>query len=268
MKRTLPSKQVNYGQDAPGVCLGMLMIGFVGFLTVMAVLIASRFSLQLSSFVGGAIIFVGALLLVYGTGMSVYMTWSSRVGKLLTRDRLIEQIGQRRPWRGDEIVLDVGCGRGLMLIGAAHKIKTGTAIGIDLWRKEDQAENSPEATLHNATVEGVADRVRIETGDARKLPFEDASVDIVLSHWVVHNIEDLTDRKLVLSEMWRVLRPGGVIAVADINHVSEYVEQLRELGATSIIFSDGGIEAKIMGIASGGTYRPQTLLCSRPVVSI
>ncbi len=80
-----------------------------------------------------------------------------------------------RPWTGEEILLDVGCGRGLMLLGAARRLTTGHAVGIDLWRDEDQAENSPEALEANARLEGVADRIRIDTGDARQLPYPNAT---------------------------------------------------------------------------------------------
>jgi hypothetical protein len=45
------------------------------------------------------------------------MVRSSRAGKLTERDRLLDEL----PWRGDERVLDVGCGRGLLLIGAAGR---------------------------------------------------------------------------------------------------------------------------------------------------
>ena len=109
--------------------------------------------------------------------------------------------------------------------------------------------------------------MRIETGDARKLPFEDGSIDVVLSHWIVHNIEDSADRKLVLSEMWRILRSGGILAIAYMGHVATYNEQLHAFGVNSIEFFDGGIEAKIMGDLSGGTYKSQTLICSCPITS-
>ena len=70
-------------------------------------------------------------------------------------------------------MLDIGCGRGLMLVGAARRLKTGQAVGIDLWRAEDQADNSPPAAQANAHTEGVSDRIRIDTGDARQLPYPD-----------------------------------------------------------------------------------------------
>src|SRR5262249_40669566 len=55
------------------------------------------------------------------------MTWSSRVAKLEMRDRLLDQL----ELKGDEKVLDVGCGRGLLAIGAAKRLKSGRVTGID-----------------------------------------------------------------------------------------------------------------------------------------
>jgi arsenite methyltransferase len=96
------------------------------------------------------------------------MVRSSRAGKLIERDRLLDEL----PWRGDEWVLGVGCGRGLLLIGAAKRGTIGQAVGLDLWRKQDQAGNDPAATLANAQAEGVAERVELRDGDARQLPFD------------------------------------------------------------------------------------------------
>ena len=68
------------------------------------------------------------------------MLWSSKIGKLRARDELIGAI----PWRGDEQVLDVGCGRGLLLIAAAKRLTSGKAIG--------SASNSFRPFLNPASV--------------------------------------------------------------------------------------------------------------------
>src|SRR3546814_19951441 len=96
------------------------------------------------------------------------MLWGSKIGKVRLRDKVLATL----PWRGDERVLDVGCGHGLMLAGAAQRLLTGRVIGIDIWRSEDQARNSPEATLRNMRLEGVSERVEVRTADARDLPFD------------------------------------------------------------------------------------------------
>jgi arsenite methyltransferase len=58
---------------------------------------------------------------------AILMRWGSRVGKLRLRDRLLDTVA----WRGDEQVLDAGCGHGLLLLGAARHLTSGRAIGID-----------------------------------------------------------------------------------------------------------------------------------------
>ena len=101
------------------------------------------------------------------------MFGSSRLGKLHARDRILARL----KLRGDEAVLDVGCGHGLLLIAAAKLLPRGHAVGIDLWSQWQQSDNSREATLRNAELEGVAQRVSVHDGDMRKMPFADRSFD-------------------------------------------------------------------------------------------
>ncbi|MEJ0090771.1 MAG: class I SAM-dependent methyltransferase [Limisphaerales bacterium] len=152
------------------------------------------------------------------------MLWGSKAGKLHLRDKIISSIS----WRGDEMVLDVGCGHGLMLIGAAKRLTSGKAVGIDLWQKEDQSDNSRESTLKNVRLENVAERVELLDGDARKLPFADNSFDVVLSSWALHNIYDRAERDGAVREIVRVLKPGGRLIIADIRHTGQYAKVLQQ----------------------------------------
>lgn len=158
------------------------------------------------------------------------MVWSSKVAKPKLRDRLIESLDLK----GDEKVLDVGCGRGLLLIGVAKKLKSGKATGIDVWRAEDLSGNSADAAKANAKAEGVADKVRIETGDARKMVYPDANYDVVVSSLAIHNISDRDERAQAVREMWRVLKPGGRLLIFDILRTGEYAKVLREAGASDV----------------------------------
>lgn len=154
------------------------------------------------------------------------MIVSSRFGKLRARDRLLDALALR----GNETVLDVGCGHGLMLIGAAHRLPKGRTIGIDLWSQVDQHANSPDATRANADAEGVADRVTIQDGDMRKLPFDDASIDAVVSSLAIHNVPSAAEREQAIQEIARVIRPGGSVGILDIAHVSDYARVLEKSG--------------------------------------
>src|SRR5262249_35100229 len=130
------------------------------------------------------------------------------------RERLLDNIR----WTGAERVLDVGCGRGLMLIGAAKRLTTGNAVGVDIWQAQDLSCNKPEATLENARVEGVSDRVEVRTADMRQLPFPEDSFDVVVSCAAIHNLYEASDRAEAIGEIARVLKPGGRAVIDDIRH--------------------------------------------------
>jgi SAM-dependent methyltransferase len=113
----------------------------------------------------------------------VSYAFTTRVGKFAVWARILGELGLR----GDEDLLDLGCGRGAVLLAAAKLLPEGHAVGIDLWRA-DQTGNSPEATRRNAELEGVSARVTVHTGDITSLPFTDRSFDVVVSSFVIHNI--------------------------------------------------------------------------------
>lgn len=146
-------------------------------------------------------------------------------GKFAVWEQLLRDLNLR----GSETVLDMGCGRGAVLLMAARLLPNGRAIGIDMWRTAEQSGNDPEATLRNARLEGVEDRVELHTGDMRAMPFTDASVDVVLSSVAIHNIDDAAGRLQALDEAIRVLRPGGRLLIADVSYVADaYAGHLHE----------------------------------------
>ncbi|HEX9067674.1 MAG TPA: class I SAM-dependent methyltransferase, partial [Ktedonobacterales bacterium] len=215
-----PAPRADYGLDAPGFVRGCLLIGAVALaagLVVATVASAGGNTTDglavLSFAVARAAVWLGAVSVISGLAM----LWSSRYGKPRARDRLLDTLGLG----GDETVLDIGCGRGLLLIGAAKRLPRGKAIGVDVWSGRDQSANTPEATLTNARVEGVADRVSVLTGDMRALPLVDASVDCVVSSLAIHNLHGRDDRRRAIKELVRVLRPGGRIALLDIANTAE-----------------------------------------------
>jgi arsenite methyltransferase len=108
----------------------------------------------------------------------------------------------------------------------------GHAVGIDLWSQKDQLNNSRTATLRNAVAEGVADRVEVQDGDMRSLPFANGTFDAVVSSLAIHNLSSEADRDLAILEIARVLKPGGRIGVLDIAHVGHYASTLESAGLT------------------------------------
>ncbi len=222
--------EVDYGLDAPKLVRRFTSGAILFIVCAVILFVANRNESprQILPLVGVLL----AIGLIYAM-ISGVMVWSSRVAKPKIRDRMLDGI----PWRGDEGVLDVGCGRGLFLISAAKRLKTGKATGIDVWRAEDLSGNSAEAALRNAKAENVAGRVKIETADARELPFAADSFDVVVSSLALHNISSSQERTKALHEIARVLKPGGYLAILDIFYGGEYAKTFRQIAWSDVRLS-------------------------------
>ena len=220
----------DYGIDAPKLVKRFAIRGGMLIAFALALYFANRSSNPAAATSLGSMLFaIGLTFLI----ISAFMIWSSRVAKLKLRDRILDSM----PWRGDESVLDVGCGRGLLLIGAAKRLKTGKATGVDVWQTDDLSGNNAASTLANAKAEGVAERIKIENADARKLPFGANSFDVVVSSLAIHNIDSSQERAKAVREIARVLKPGGRLAIYDIFHASEYAKVLQQLGLADVQLS-------------------------------
>jgi SAM-dependent methyltransferase len=230
---TSRNREPNYGIDAPGAVRNLFIVAALGVVALVTRLLGVWSREDSIALIGRPLIAAGL-----GSGaMGVWMLYDSKVGKAREREDYLDKI----PWRGDERVLDVGCGLGLFLIGAAKRLSTGRAVGIDKWQQEDLSDNNAAGTLGNAMIEGVADKVEVHTGDARSLPFDDASFDVVLSSMALHNIYNAGERQTAVREIARVLTPGGRVLIVDVRHLRQYAATLR----------DAGLEAQcVQGIVS------------------
>jgi SAM-dependent methyltransferase len=214
--------RADYGLDAPGVVRNLLLVAAGGLVALITMIVGLWNQRSRIAMVLDPLIFAGITCGAAG----LYMIWYSKVGKAKGRERYLDRL----QWSGNERVLDVGCGRGLFLIGAAKRLKGGKAVGVDIWQNEDLSGNSQRATEANAAAEGVAERVEVKTGDARELPFQDASFDVVLSSVALHNIYEKAQRDKAIGEIARVLRPGGRVLITDIRHTHEYAAELQRRG--------------------------------------
>ena len=223
----LAPPRADYGLDAPGVIRVMLICGIVAVvLGIVAGRLVFTVALLRHIAIGPTLLWLGWALIA-GAGL---MVASSRWGKLRARDQLLDRLG----FNGAETVLDVGCGHGLMLIGAAKRVPRGRAIGVDIWSQVDQKSNSAAAAMANARAEGVDDRVEVRDGDMRALPLEDSSIDVVLSSLAIHNVTGTDERHKALREIVRVLKPGGRVGILDIAHVGDYANEFRAAGMSQV----------------------------------
>jgi arsenite methyltransferase len=218
---TQQPEKPDYGIDAPAVMRNLFIIGAASALLAIfgpASFHSGRVTVKLTSmfaWTGGFLLAEACLFLLY-----------VKVGKFRHRDFILNM----HTWRGDEQVLDVGCGRGLLLAGAAKRLSNGHATGIDIWSNVDMGGNSEAATLHNLTLEGITDRCTLISQSAAEMTFPDDTFDVIVSNLCIHNIYDKPTRLRALHQIVRVLKPGGIALISDYKLTSEYAAEFRQAG--------------------------------------
>ncbi len=123
----------------------------------------------------------------------------------------------RGGWRTDlhgwfmngEQILDVGCGKGTLALEVARRGSAGRVAGIDP-SSEQIARARRAAARRNAPIE-------FQIGVIEQLPFPEATFDVVLSTLMMHHVPAPLKRQ-GLSEIARVLKPGGRLVIADFTH--------------------------------------------------
>jgi len=235
-----------FGVDGPKVLLALgataLLLTIIG-----CVLMITHGSVPgLVTLIFGAFFALCAFSYLYTTLHGKFVWWAD----LLDDARL----------KGNEYAVDLGCGRGAVMISLAKRLTTGRVSGIDLWRSQDQSGNDIEATKHNARSCGVEDRVELNTGNITTLPYYDEQFDLVVSSLAIHNLKAREDRRKAITEAVRVLEPGGKIIIADISHTEEYADWLNEAGMESVTLQDLGVRGWW-----GGPWMPTSAVtASRP----
>ncbi|MFW5994332.1 MAG: arsenite methyltransferase, partial [Halanaerobiaceae bacterium] len=145
-----------------------------------------------------------------------------------------------------ETVLDLGCGAGFDLLLAAKEVgEKGYLIGVDLTPEmiEKARENAAKNNLTN---------IEFHLADIEDLPLEDNSVDVIMSNCVIN----LTpDKRAVYQEAFRVLKPGGRLAIADVLKNSEMPEEIKADINNYIECIAGAIsKQKLENILAGQNY--------------
>jgi SAM-dependent methyltransferase len=204
----------DYGIDAPAVVRGLGMGVAIALLVTVVSGILDHVGIMAVAF--------GAAIVISLVGLELVR--SSRVHKLRERVRVVDRL----ELQGDERVLDVGCGRGLLLVEVARRLNDqGRAYGVDRWHAVDGRVVDAERAIHNAQVEGVRHQLDVTSADVRALPYPDNSFDAVVSGLALHHIAGFEPRVHAIREIARVLKPGGRVVLIDRHHTSNYVDALR-----------------------------------------
>lgn len=157
-------------------------------------------------------------------------------------------------------VLDLGCGQGAAMIKIAQCLKApGRVIGIDLWKKADQSNNSLKRAKANLQAAQLADLAEVQTADMINLPFDDHQFDCVFASLSIHNVKPAINRARAVQEAARVLRADGTLAIIDIEHVDEYQKVLENLGFHNVTVKKYGAK----GWWGGPWLRTKVLLAKR-----
>ena len=126
--------------------------------------------------------------------------------------------------KGNESVLDVGCGLGRATIGVAKQLTSGKIIGVDIWDTLEIPGNCPEKALKNAEIEGVREKVDFRYGDAYDLPFEDKQFDVVICSGLITSFHNDEKKLKAMSEIFRVLKTNGTFLIREpVMHLKSFI---------------------------------------------
>jgi SAM-dependent methyltransferase len=131
-----------------------------------------------------------------------------------------------------EVVVDLGAGAGFDCFLAAHEVgPSGRVIGVDM------TPDMLSKARANAQ-KGLFENVEFRLGEIEHLPIADATADVIISNCVI-NLSP--DKPQVFRDAFRVLRPGGRLAISDVVATADLPEEMR---------NDAGLIAGCMGNAS------------------
>ncbi len=166
-----------------------------------------------------------AVMLVFAIGLIsfllplyAYVTFSQRGGKF--QETIYNLIIQRLGNRVNGRILDIGSGNGVLAVKLAQQHCDVEVVGIDYWGKD--WEYSRRVCEQNACAAGVANRVHFQKGDAAALDFADDAFDGVISNLTFHEVRSAPDKRAVLRETLRVVKPGGAFAFVDYFYDTKY----------------------------------------------
>ncbi len=182
----------------------------------------------------------GLFLLMSGYFLFAYYHFSPRGGDV--QAKIVGLVLEHLEWNGNGQALDIGCGNGALTLLVAQAYPAARVTGIDFWGKN--WDYSKQVCDRNAKIAGVAERTGFQKASASALPFEDGAFDLAVSNLTFHEVSDTADKRMLLKEALRVVRPGGRFAFQDLFLVESLYGSPNEL--VSLVKSWGIREVKFV----------------------
>ena len=250
------SKKADYGNWVPAAMMKMLWIA-AGVLCAVTVLLFAQVKSPIP----------GIIALVLAAAVLCFALYMQRCRKLFdfygggVMGEIHQFLVDHFPWEesrkvqgvldGSGLILDIGCGAAALTNRIAKTYPNANLVGMDYWGAE--WSYAKEQCERNAQAEGVGNRVSFRKGDAAKLDFADASFDGAVSNFVFHEVRSAKDKRDVVREALRVVKPGGAFAFQDMfgqksvyGDMEAFIRQLEQEGAVREIHYIPEIEKQPM----------------------
>lgn len=237
-------EKTNYGNWVPEKALYMLFGGAIA-LAVIAVIVQTVTGKAVITAVVGVI---AVLVLAEAVYMLIcHETFAFGKGNMMAgvHEHLVEHLD----WNGEGNLLDIGCGAAALTVRCAKAFPKAQITAMDYWGAE--WNYAKEQCEKNARIEGVADRITFQKGDAARMEFPDETFDAAVSNFVFHEVRSAKDKRDVVREALRVVKKGGVFSFQDMfsqkalyGDMDQFVQMLKEEGIAEVHYI-GNLEEKL-----------------------
>lgn len=238
------NEKANYGNWVPEKALYMLF-GAAVLLGVIAVLAQTVLDKPVVTAVSGVLCVVALVMAVYM--LICHETFAFGKGNMMVgvHEHLVEHLD----WNGEGRLLDIGCGAAALTVRCAKAFPKAQITAMDYWGAE--WNYAKEQCERNAQIEGVADCISFQKGDAAKLDFPDETFDAAVSNFVFHEVRTAKDKRDVVREALRVVKKGGVFSFQDMfsqkalyGDMEQFVRELKAEGISEVHYI-GNLEKKL-----------------------
>jgi SAM-dependent methyltransferase len=193
-----------------------------GGMTIVS-MVAAALPLALAFRIMAGLLGLGSLI-SFLLPMVAYRMFSQKGGNF--QEKVFRLITNHLDSHGNEEILDVGTGNGILAIMIARENPEARVTGVDAWGKD--WEYSKSVCEENARSAEVAERVQFSKGTAAALNFPDNSFDGVVSNLTFHEVKIVKQKSSVMREALRVVKPGGSFVFIDYFYDEKFYGKLSD----------------------------------------